>query len=176
MLDTTSNNLGRLMAVLFIEDRPQLVERDGQMVPGTPIREEKVINDARINGVFSNRFEISGLSVFEARELALLLRAGSLAAPIVPVEERTIGPSLGQENIDRGIEATLIGYLLVVVFIGLWYRVFGMLANIALLVNVSFDAAASFFSKSSLDSGQPSQIARNSSAVFLNLASNSGVH
>jgi preprotein translocase subunit SecD len=106
------------------------------MVPGEPVREEKVINDARINGVFSNRFEISGLSVFEANNLALLLRAGSLAAPIVPVEERTIGPSLGQENIDRGIEATMVGYLLVVVFIGLWYRVFGMLANIALLVNV----------------------------------------
>jgi preprotein translocase subunit SecD len=136
MLDTTTNNMGRLMAVLYIEDRPQLVERDGQMVPGEPVREEKVINDARINGVFSNRFEISGLSVFEANNLALLLRAGSLAAPIVPVEERTIGPSLGQENIDRGVEATMIGYLLVVVFIGLWYRVFGMLANIALLVNV----------------------------------------
>jgi preprotein translocase subunit SecD len=142
MLDTTSNNMGRLMAVLYVEDRPQLVERDGKMVPGTPVREEKVINDARINGVFSNRFEISGLSVFEARELALMLRAGSLAAPIVPVEERTIGPSLGQENIDRGIEATLIGYLLVVVFIGLWYRVFGMLANIALLVNVVMIIAA----------------------------------
>ena len=136
MLDTTVNNLGRLMAVLFIEDRPQLVERDGELVPGEPKREETVINDARINGVFSNRFEISGLSVFEARELALLLRAGSLAAPIVPVEERTIGPSLGQDNIDRGMEAVVLGYLLVVVFIAIWYRMFGMLANVALLFNV----------------------------------------
>jgi preprotein translocase subunit SecD len=136
MLDTTVNNVGRLMAVLFIEDRPQMVERDGQMVPGEPIREEAVINDARINGVFSSRFEISGLTTFEAQQLALLLRAGSLAAPIIPIEERTIGPSLGRDNIDRGVEAILVGYLLVVIFIGVWYRMFGMLANIALFTNV----------------------------------------
>jgi preprotein translocase subunit SecD len=136
MLDTTINNLGRQMAVLFIEDQQQMVERDGQMVPGPPKRKETVINSARINGVFSNRFEITGLTVFEARDLSLLLRAGSLAAPIVPVEERTIGPSLGQDNIDRGIRATLIGYLLVVVFISLYYRLMGVLANLALLANV----------------------------------------
>jgi preprotein translocase subunit SecD len=136
MLDTTVNNLGKLMAVLFIEDRPQMIERDGQLVPGESIREETVINDAQIQGVFSNRFRISGLSVFEARDLALLLRAGSLAAPIVPIEERTIGPSLGRENIERGIDAVMIGYLLVVIFIGLWYRVFGLLANVALFINV----------------------------------------
>ena len=86
--------------------------------------------------MFSNRFRISGLSVFEAQQLALLLRAGSLAAPIVPIEERTIGPSLGRDNIDRGVNAILVGYLLVVIFIGLWYRMFGMLANVALFVNV----------------------------------------
>jgi preprotein translocase subunit SecD len=136
MLETTLNNVGNMMAVLYIEDRPQMVERDGEMVPGEPIREEVVINDARINGVFSNRFEISGLTVFEARDLALGLRAGSLAAPIVPIEERTIGPSLGRDNIERGIDAVLIGYLLVVIFIGLWYRMFGMLANVALFTNV----------------------------------------
>jgi preprotein translocase subunit SecD len=136
MLETTLNNVGNMMAVLYIEDRPQMVERDGVMVPGDPIREEVVINDARINGVFSNRFEISGLTVFEARDLALGLRAGSLAAPIVPIEERTIGPSLGRDNIERGIDAVLIGYLLVVIFIGLWYRMFGMLANLALFTNV----------------------------------------
>jgi preprotein translocase subunit SecD len=136
MLDTTLNNVGNLMAVLFIEDRPQMIERNGELVPGPPLREEAVINDARINGVFSNRFEISGLTVFEARDLALLLRAGSLAAPIVPIEERTIGPSLGRDNIDRGINAVMIGYLLVVIFIGLWYRTFGLLANVALFMNV----------------------------------------
>jgi preprotein translocase subunit SecD len=136
MLDTTINNLGRNMAVLFIEDQPQLIEKDGQYVPGPPKRKETVINNARINGVFSNRFEITGLSVFEARDLALLLRAGSLAAPIVPVEERTIGPSLGQDNIDRGIRATILGYLLVVLWISFYYRLMGVLANIALLANV----------------------------------------
>jgi preprotein translocase subunit SecD len=137
MLDTTINNTGKMMAVLFIEDRPgPMIERDGQQVPGEPIRSEEVINDARINGVFSNRFEISGLTVFESQNLALLLRAGSLAAPIVPIEERTIGPSLGRDNIDRGVEAVFVGYLLVVAFIGLWYRTFGMLANVALFINV----------------------------------------
>ena len=137
MLDTTINNMGRQMAVLFIEDQPpEMIERDGQKVPGPRKVKETVINDARINGVFSNRFEITGLSIFEARDLALLLRAGSLAAPIVPVEERTIGPSLGQDNIDRGIRATIIGYLLVVVFISLYYRLMGVLANVALLANV----------------------------------------
>jgi preprotein translocase subunit SecD len=137
MLDTTVNNVGKLMAVLYIEDRPgPMIERDGKRVPGEPIRTEEVINDAQIQGVFSNRFRISGLPVFEAQNLALLLRAGSLAAPIVPIEERTIGPSLGQDNIDRGINAVLIGYLLVVIFIALWYRAFGMLANVALFVNV----------------------------------------
>ena len=137
MLDTTLNNVGNRMAVLFVEDRPgPMVERDGKQVPGDPVRTEEVINDAVIQGVFSSRFRISGLTVFESQNLALLLRAGSLAAPIVPIEERTIGPSLGRDNIERGVEATLIGYLLVVVFIGLWYRMFGLLANIALFLNV----------------------------------------
>jgi preprotein translocase subunit SecD len=136
MLDTTSQNLGRPMGVLYIEEKPQLVERDGKMVVGEPNREETVINVATIQGVFSNRFQITGLTPFEAQELALLLRAGSLAAPIVPVEERTIGPSLGQDNIDRGIEATIVGYILVVLFIGFWYRTFGIIADIALAMNV----------------------------------------
>ena len=136
MLETTLNNVGNRMAVLYIEDRPQMVERDGVIVPGDPLRVQTVINAATIQGVFSNRFRISGLSVFEAQDLALQLRAGSLAAPIVPIEERTIGPSLGRDNIERGVDAVLIGYLLVVIFIGLWYRMFGMLANVALFVNV----------------------------------------
>jgi preprotein translocase subunit SecD len=137
MLDATIDNVGRNLAVLFIEDRPQFVEGpNGERVPGTPIRSERVISDATINSALSNNFVITGLSVFEGQRLALLLRAGSLAAPIVPIEERTIGPSLGRENIERGIDATLIGYLLVVAFIGLWYRMFGMLANVALFLNV----------------------------------------
>ena len=136
MLDTTSANLGRPMAVLFIEDKPQLVERDGVLEVGAPNREQKIISVATINGVFSTRFEITGLSPFEGQDLALLLRAGSLAAPIVPVEERTIGPSLGQDNIDRGVRAILLGYVLVVLFIGFYYRVFGIIADIALFTNV----------------------------------------
>jgi preprotein translocase subunit SecD len=145
MLDTTINNLGRQMAVLYIEDRPQVIERDGVKVAGPPKREETVINDARINGVFSDRFEITGLSVFEANNLALQLRAGSLAAPFVPVEERTIGPSLGQDNIDRGIEAVIVGYMLVVVFIAVWYRAFGIIADVALLANVVMIVAVMAF-------------------------------
>jgi preprotein translocase subunit SecD len=136
MLDTTSANVGKPMGVLFIEEKPKLVEKDGKTVIGEPDRTETVINVATIQGVFSNRFQISGLTPFEAKDLALLLRAGSLAAPIVPVEEKTIGPSLGQDNIDRGVRATIAGYLIVVLFIAVWYRVFGIIADLALLANV----------------------------------------
>jgi preprotein translocase subunit SecD len=136
MLESTLDNVGRNLAVLYVEDTPQLVERNGELVPGEPKREEVVISDARINDVLSSDFIITGLTPLEAQDLALLLRAGSLAAPIVVVEERTIGPSLGQDNIDRGVRATIVGYILVVLFIGLYYRVFGVIANIALLSNV----------------------------------------
>jgi preprotein translocase subunit SecD len=132
MLEATIGNVGRNIAVVFIEDKPQL-DRNGQRVT---VREESVISDATIQSVLSSNFDVTGLSVFESRDLALLLRAGSLAAPIVPIEESTIGPSLGQENVDRGVDAVMIGYLLVVIFIGLWYRLFGMLANVALMFNV----------------------------------------
>jgi len=137
MFDATVGNVGRNLAVLFIEDTPTFtVREDGERVPGPPIRKERVVSDATINSPLSNSFVITGMSVFEGQRLALLLRAGSLAAPIFPIEERTIGPSLGRDNIERGIDATLIGYLLVVAFIGLWYRAFGMLANVALFINV----------------------------------------
>ncbi len=131
MLDATIPNVGRNLAVVFIEDVSQMI--DGERVTQ---RQEEVISDATIQSPLSRVFVITGLSVFEARTLALLLRAGALAAPIVPIEESTIGPSLGQENIDAGIDAVIIGYLLVVAFIGLWYRLFGMLANVALMFNV----------------------------------------
>jgi preprotein translocase subunit SecD len=132
MLDATIDNVGRNLGVVFIEDVPQ-IGRDGESVIQ---RREEVISDATINSPLSSNFVIEGLSVFEARNLALLLRAGSLAVPIVVIDEGTIGPSLGQENIDRGVEAVIVGYLLVIVFIGLWYRLFGMLANVALMFNV----------------------------------------
>ncbi|MFU8895606.1 MAG: protein translocase subunit SecD [Gammaproteobacteria bacterium] len=135
MGETTRANLNRRMAVVFIEQKRDTVERNGVFEEVTRT-EERVISVATIRGVFSNRFRITGLDPLEARDLALLLRAGSLAAPIFKVEERTIGPSLGQENIERGMLAVAFGFLLVVVFMGLYYRVFGLVANLALLTNL----------------------------------------
>ncbi len=135
MLEATKANLNKPMAVVFVEQKRERVERDGQMVDVT--REDKeVINIATIRGVFSNNFQVTGLEVNEARDLALLLRAGSLAAPIYKVEERTIGPSLGQDNIDKGLRALLLGLALVVVFMGIYYKAFGLVADVALLANL----------------------------------------
>ena len=135
MLDTTAENVGRPMAVLFIEETPELVERNGEEVIET-VSEETVINQANIQGVFSSRFQITGLTPFEAQDLALLLRAGALATPIFKIEERTIGPSLGQDNINQGRLAIIIGFLAVVVFMAIYYRVFGLVANLALFANL----------------------------------------
>jgi preprotein translocase subunit SecD len=135
MGETTRANLNKRMAVVFIEQKRDMQLRDGEMREVTRT-EERVISVATIRGIFSSRFMITGLDPMEARDLALLLRAGSLAAPIFIVEERTIGPSLGQENIDRGMTAVVIGFALVVLFMTLYYRVFGLIANAALLANV----------------------------------------
>jgi preprotein translocase subunit SecD len=135
MLEVTQANLNRPMAVLFIEEKPEIIERDGEQIMRTT-REETVINQATIRGVFSSRFQITGVSPFEGQDLALMLRAGALATPIVKVEERTIGPSLGQDNIERGRNAVVLGFLLVVVFMALYYRVFGLIANLALFANL----------------------------------------
>ncbi len=135
MLETTKKNLKKPMAVVFVEQKRDLVERDGEMVEVS--REEKeVINVATIQGVFSSSFQITGLQVLEARDLALLLRAGALAAPIFKVEERTIGPSLGQDNIDKGMRAIVIGLTLVAFFMLVYYRAFGFVADIALVTNL----------------------------------------
>ena len=123
------------MAVLFIEEKPELIERDGEEIIRNT-REETVISVATIQGVFSSNFQITGISPFEGQDLALMLRAGALATPILKVEERTIGPSLGQDNIDRGRTAVLTGFLLVVLFMALYYRVFGVTANLALFANL----------------------------------------
>ena len=131
----TMENVGKPMAVVFIEQKRETVERDGKKVE-VPRVEREVINVATINGVFSSSFQITGLDTVEARDLALLLRAGALAAPVYKIEERTIGPSLGQDNIDRGITAFLYGFLFVGVFMLAYYRLFGLIANIGLLVNV----------------------------------------
>jgi preprotein translocase subunit SecD len=135
MGETTRANLNKRMAVIFIEQKRETVVRDGVSRDVTRT-DERVISVATIRGVFSNRFMITGLEPLEARDLALLLRAGSLAAPIFKVEERTIGPSLGQENIEHGMQAVAIGFVLVVLFMALYYRVFGLVADLALLANL----------------------------------------
>ncbi len=128
MLRTTRANLGKPMAVVFIEKEREQVERGGEKVV-VDIRDEKVINTATIRGVFSNRFQITGLAPAEARDLSLLLRAGALAAPIFVVEERAVGPSLGQDNIAKGVRALLIGMALLFVFMLVYYRTFGLVAE-----------------------------------------------
>jgi preprotein translocase subunit SecD len=136
MLDFTSQNVGRYMAVLFIEEKLNIRERDGEEVIETTTT-ETVISNAVINGVFSSRFQTSGsMTSAQAQELALLLRAGALATPIVQVREGIIGPSLGRDNIERGWQAVAVGFALVVLFMAVYYRVFGIIANIALLANV----------------------------------------
>ena len=135
MLETTRENLKKPMAVVYVEQKRDTVMRDGKKVE-VPRVEREVINVATINGVFSSSFQITGLDTFEARDLALLLRAARLAAPVYKIEERTIGPTLGQDNIDRGLRAFLYGFAVVGIFMLVYYRVFGLIANIGLLVNV----------------------------------------
>jgi preprotein translocase subunit SecD len=135
MLRTTRENLNRPMAVVFIEKERELVERGGREVAVDRSKEE-VISVATIRGVFSNNFQITGLSAAEGTELAKLLRAGALAAPIIIVEQRVIGPSVGQDNIEAGTQALLIAGLALFAFMILYYRVFGLIADIVLLTNV----------------------------------------
>jgi preprotein translocase subunit SecD len=132
MLKNTQENLGHLMAVVFI-DRSRDKNAEGVVVDRTS---EEVINRATIRGVFANNFQITGVNPIEGRELALLLRAGGLAAPLSPVEERAVGPSLGQDNIDRGVHAMVYGMLAAFVFMAIYYKVFGVIADITLAANV----------------------------------------
>lgn len=149
MLRTTRSNLGKPMAVVFIEQRREEIEVGGEKVL-RDIKDEVVINTATIQGVFSNKFQITGLGVNEARDLALLLRAGALAAPIFVIEERVIGPALGKENIRMGITALTIGMALLFVFMIAYYRVFGLVANVILLTNIMLLAALLTLFKASL--------------------------
>jgi len=136
MLATTKENVGNRMAVVYIENRVETVEENGVKVKKR-ITNKDVINAAVIRGQFANRFQITGLdSPQEAQDLALLLRAGALAAPMEIVEERTVGPSLGQDNINQGFMSVLVGFLLVLVIMAWRYEVFGMVANVALLLNL----------------------------------------
>jgi len=136
MGDNTRENIGKRMAVVFIENKVDTKRVDGELVK-TKKKIEEIINAATIQGQFSNRFQITGVGTpDEARDLALLLRAGALAAPIEIVEERTVGPSLGQDNIDQGMNSVIVGFIVVMIFMAVWYRVFGLVANIALTVNL----------------------------------------
>lgn len=136
MAKITRDNIGKPMGVVFIEDKFEFREVDGvrQRFRST---DSQVINVATIRDQLSKRFHITGLdSTREARDLALLLRAGALRAPMVIVEERTVGPSLGQENIDRGFLSVMVGFVLVLVFMAFYYKVFGLVANLALSLNL----------------------------------------
>jgi preprotein translocase subunit SecD len=135
MQRTTRLNVGKPMAVVYIEKSRHQVEVAGQKVE-RDVTTETVINVATIRGVFGPQFQVTGLAIGEARDLSLLLRSGSLAAPVDVVEERAIGPSLGQENIDKGVRALVIGMLAVFVFMALYYHGFGLVADAVLLANV----------------------------------------
>ena len=130
--ERTKDKIGRSMAVVFIENKTDIRRVDGRDVRSRRTIEE-VINIAVIRDRLGKRFQITGLdTTSEARDLALLLRAGALAAPIEIIEERTVGPSLGQDNIDQGLRSVIIGFCLVLAFMAFWYRGFGLVANLAL--------------------------------------------
>lgn len=134
--DVTGENIKKLMAVVFIDNKTVTVEKDGEKIRKS-IKSEEVINVARIQEQLSKRFQIEGLdSTHEALKLSLLLRAGALAAPVEIVEERTVGPSLGKQNIELGKKSILIGFVLVMIFMLFYYKVFGLAANIALAANL----------------------------------------
>jgi len=137
---TTRNAVKRRMAVLFVEDKERTVTKqvNGETVTEkVRYQEKKIISLATIQSVLGNQFRITGLDgAGESSELALLLRAGALAAPIYFVEERTVGPSLGAENIELGVTSVQIGFALVLIFMLVFYRVFGLLANVALTLNL----------------------------------------
>jgi preprotein translocase subunit SecD len=151
MLKTTTENLGKPMAVVYIEKK-RLLEGErcnGQRV-GTECTEEEVISVATIRGVFSSNFQITGLLSSEASELALLLRAGSLATPQYIVEQRTVGPSLGQDNVNAGFLAMVIGMALTFAFMIVYYRAFGVIACLVLVSNVVLLVAAMSMMQASL--------------------------
>ncbi len=132
----TQKNIGKPMAVVFIEYKTETRTVNGKKVRHKE-KVEKVISVATIRDTFSKRFQTTGLdNPQEARNLALLLRAGALAAPVDIVEERTVGPSLGQDNIDKGMMSVFVGFALVLVFMAIYYKTFGIIANVALAFNL----------------------------------------
>ena len=141
MQKATSGNIGRKLAVLFVEQKSksELVEDEfgNSIIEQSTYIEKNIISLATIQAVLGTSFRITGVgSPQEASELALLLRAGALAAPMKFVEERTVGPSLGKENIELGMRSIMMGLALVIIFMTFYYRVFGIAANISLLINL----------------------------------------
>ncbi|AYQ55915.1 Protein translocase subunit SecD [Bathymodiolus thermophilus thioautotrophic gill symbiont] len=136
MLDATKKYLRHRMAVVFIENKVETIVKNGKTTKKRTTTKD-IINAATIQGTFSTRFQITGIdSAREARNLALLLRAGSLSAPIEIIEERTIGPSLGADNVEKGVLSVIAGFVLVLLFMAMRYRVFGLVANVALMLNL----------------------------------------
>ena len=137
--DSTAPNIGRRMAVIFIEHKPivttEIVDGEREDVLSSRV-DKRVISLATIQAALGYKFRITGLTVREARELAFLLRAGAYAAPMYIVEERTVGASLGEENIERGMIAVGTGFVLVLLFMLVYYKVFGLIANVALTLNL----------------------------------------
>lgn len=143
MAEATRDNVGKQMAVLFVESKQKsryVTDENGKQVEiRENVVEKNVINRATVQSMLGSRFVITGLdSPAEAAELALLLRSGALAAPMYFIEERTIGPSLGAENIKRGVHATLWGFVAIAVFMILYYQVFGVISVVALAFNLVF--------------------------------------
>ena len=140
MNEMTRVNIGKQMAILLSESKTRSVTRtqpDGSLVTTSePIVDERLISVATIQSALGREFRITGLGSSEANDLALMIRSGALAAPMYPIEESTVGPSLGQENVDNGINSVLVGFALIVGFMLLLYRVCGIIANIALFFNV----------------------------------------
>jgi len=135
MFDFTSANVGKPMAVVYTERIPQVTMVNGVEQRSFRVKEE-VISVANINGVFGKEFQTTGLEKTEADGLAKLLRAGSLAAPMDFVEEYVIGPSLGKENVDRGVKAVVFSFVFTLVFFAIYYRMFGVITSVALLFNL----------------------------------------
>lgn len=135
MFDFTSQNVGKPMAVVYIERLPEVKIVDGKEVRTIRISEE-VISVATIQGVFSKEFQTSGLSSQEAADLSKLLKSGSLAAPMDFIDERTVGPSLGAENVESGLKAVTYSFAFALAFFLLYYRMFGLITCVALLLNL----------------------------------------
>ncbi|MDD9961612.1 MAG: protein translocase subunit SecD [Gammaproteobacteria bacterium] len=140
MNDATKDNVGRSMAIIFIEQKPRArtVMVDGEeVIERYTVEERRLISVATIQSALGYNFRITGLELGEARDLALLLRSGALAAPMYIVEERTVGASLGDENIERGQQSVVVGFILVMIFMLIYYRGFGLAADLALIANLT---------------------------------------